>query len=76
MNKHPNFPHQDQILSSKELEQLTGLKRRFWESRRIKGDSPPFIRISDKCIRYRWGDVLQWFEQRMRKSTSDQGVEQ
>lgn len=71
---HPlNFPHPNQFLSSKELEKFTGLTSRFWESRRITGDSPPFVRLSAKAVRYRWGDVAQWLEQRLRKSTSDQG---
>jgi predicted DNA-binding transcriptional regulator AlpA len=71
MDNHPNFPHPHQLLSSKELEKFTGLTPRFWESRRITGDSPPFIRISAKAVRYRWSDVSKWLEQRLCTSTKD-----
>lgn len=67
------FPHQDQLLTTKELEKFTTLTTRFWEHRRLSGDTPPFIRISDKCVRYLWGDVCKWLENKKRNSTSDQG---
>ncbi len=66
-------PHPDQLVSTKELEVLTGLTSRFWEARRLTGDTPPFIRISARAVRYRWGNVQQWLNARIRTSTSDQG---
>ena len=72
-HNHSNFPHPSQFVSAKELEKLTGMTQRFWESRRITGDTPPFVRLSAKAVRYRWGDVQQWLEKRIRTSTSDQG---
>ncbi|MBY0463119.1 MAG: AlpA family transcriptional regulator [Alphaproteobacteria bacterium] len=71
-NNHTNFPHPSQFLSAKELEKFTGMTRRFWESRRITGDTPPFVRISPRAVRYRWSDVQEWLEKRLRTSTSDQ----
>ena len=68
-----NFPHPEQLVSSRDLEKLTNLSRRFWESRRLSGDSPPFVRLSAKAVRYRWGDVQHWLEKRLRTSTSDKG---
>jgi predicted DNA-binding transcriptional regulator AlpA len=73
MDNHSNFPHPNQFLSAKDLERFTGMTQRFWESRRMTGDTPPFIRLSAKAVRYRWGDVQEWLEKRLRTSTSDQG---
>jgi len=72
MNLQTDFPHASQLLSSKDLEKFTGLTQRFWESRRLTGDTPPFVRLSPRAIRYRWGDVQEWLEKRLRTSTSDQ----
>lgn len=59
VNKHP-LAHPDQYVGTEELAKLTGLTKRFWEARRMSGDSPPFIRISKSTVRYRWGDVQEW----------------
>jgi hypothetical protein len=67
------LPHADQYLKTGDLEKYTPYKKRFWEARRISGDSPPFIRISSRAVLYRWGDVVSWLEGRTRKSTSDNG---
>ena len=65
--------NQNLFLSTDEVVRRTGLSKRFWESRRITGDTPPFIRISARAVRYRWDDVSKWIEARIRTSTSDQG---
>lgn len=59
----------NQLLSTSELTKLTHLSKRFWECRRISGDTPPFIRISSKSVRYRWGDVQKWLEKRIKSNT-------
>lgn len=76
MKYDATFPHPDQLLSGADLVKLTHLTTRFWESRRLSGDGPPFIRISAKAVRYRWGDVQQWLEKRVRTSTKDEGESQ
>lgn len=68
-----HFPHPDQLLSTEELERYTGLSKRFWEARRISGDGPPYISISKRAVRYRWGDVWDWLQKRRRNNTSDRG---
>lgn len=65
--------NQNLFLTTDEVVKRTGLSKRFWESRRITGDSPPFIRISTRAVRYRWDDVSKWLEARLRTSTKDQG---
>lgn len=67
------FLPQDTLLTTEEVAKRTGFTRRFWEARRLAGDTPPFIRISGRAIRYRWEDVEKWLADRVRTSTSDQG---
>ena len=40
---------------------------------RQTGDGPPFVRISSRCIRYTRFKCRNWYEARLRKSTSDPG---
>lgn len=67
------FLPQDTLLTTEEIAERTGFTRRFWEQRRLSGDTPPFIRISGRAVRYRWNDVEKWLGERIRTSTSDQG---
>jgi len=55
------FPHPDQYIDTKDLVKYTKISKRFWESRRLSGDSPSYIKI-DRIVRYRWGDVVAWLE--------------
>lgn len=44
--------------------------------KRMRGDGPPFIKLGptkQASVRYRRSDVEEWLNQRMRRSTSDQG---
>jgi predicted DNA-binding transcriptional regulator AlpA len=47
---------------------------RFLQERRRRGNGPPFVQISSRCIRYRPEDIEAWAEERLRTSTSDQGA--
>ncbi len=49
------------------------LTPRSMQGMRQRGDGPPFIRISARCIRYRRVDLRAWADARMRSSTSDPG---
>ena len=71
-----SFPHTDQLVSEKDLYVYTGLTPRFWQDRRRTGESPPYIRVSEKCIRYRWGDVFQWLEKKKCMNTCEQDMPQ
>ena len=66
------FPHPDQLLSTIDLVKYTGLSRRFWEGRRFSGDSPPYLSISNRSVRYRWGDVWDWLQQKTRNNAAQQ----
>ena len=64
-------PDLDQIVDTKDLERLTGFTRRFWEVRRISGDTPPYIKLSARAVRYRWGDVVDWLDSKKCTGTKD-----
>lgn len=72
-NMTQHFSPQDTLLSTEELAQRTGFTQRFWEGRRLSGDTPPFLRLGCRAVRYRWSDVSKWLADRVRTSTSDHG---
>jgi hypothetical protein len=61
------------LLTEAEAADSIGLTPRFLQERRRTGDSPPFVRISARCIRYRPEDLQRWAESHLRTSTSDGG---
>ena len=67
--------HVDPLALLTEADAAEPLKftRRFLQARRVRGDGPPFVRISARAIRYRRADILAWIEARVRTSTSDTG---
>lgn len=67
------FSPQEILLTTEQVAKRTGLTPRFWESRRLSGDTPPFIRLGHRVVRYRWNDVEKWLAARVCTSTSDQG---
>ncbi|MFH1742169.1 MAG: DNA-binding protein [bacterium] len=40
---------------------------------RHRGGGPQFVKISSRAVRYRKCDLLTWVEERLRRSTSDNG---
>lgn len=73
MNNNIEFPHAEQFVSTEDLEKHTHLTKRFWEARRISGDTPPYVCISKRAVRYRWGDVVDWLNKKMCNNTADAG---
>jgi predicted DNA-binding transcriptional regulator AlpA len=39
---------------------------------RMRGDGPPFIKVSERAIRYTDAALMQWMKSRQRLSTSEQ----
>jgi predicted DNA-binding transcriptional regulator AlpA len=62
--------HPDSLLRPEDAAELLGLSSRWLELRRLKGDGPPFVRVSPKCVRYRMGDLQAWIAARRRKDTA------
>jgi predicted DNA-binding transcriptional regulator AlpA len=60
-----------QLLTEKEAAKLLGMTPRFLQARRVRGNGPPFIRISSRAIRYRVSDLESWVRDRLRTSTAE-----
>ncbi|MEW6238891.1 MAG: helix-turn-helix domain-containing protein [Candidatus Omnitrophota bacterium] len=59
------------VLTTLEAARILHLSRRTLESLRIRGGGPRFVRISNRCVRYRPEDISQWLEERSRFNTSE-----
>jgi predicted DNA-binding transcriptional regulator AlpA len=71
------IPELDELITAEELEKITKISTKTWSNRRISGDSPPFIQFAKGgSIRYRWGDVQEWLNERKCTSTSDESYQQ
>ena len=52
-----------------------GFTARALQNWRYGGGGPKFIRVNQRCVRYRRVDLREWSEARLRTSTSDTGQE-
>lgn len=59
------------LLTEKEVADYLGFSIRTVQKWRLIGSGPPFIRASTRAVRYRYSDLKQWLETRVRNSTSD-----
>ncbi len=67
-------PHWFELIDEATAAEFLDLKPRTlqdWRQRSSTG--PPFVRISNRCVKYRRIDLRAWSEVRLRKSTSDSG---
>ena len=53
------------LWNSDETARHLGVDRRTLQAWRTRGVGPAFIRISNRCVRYRSDDVLAWLEGRV-----------
>lgn len=59
----------DVYVSERILAERTGTTARMWQALRQKGEGPPFVRLSARCVRYQWGAVQQWLAERTKTRT-------
>lgn len=64
---------QTQLLTTTQAAQLLGLSKAFLERDRWAGAKVPFIKISERAVRYRLEDLETYIQSRIRLSTSDTG---
>ena len=64
---------QTYLLNTTEAANFLGLSKAFLERDRWAGAKVPFIKISERAVRYRLQDLEKYIESRIRKSTSDSG---
>jgi predicted DNA-binding transcriptional regulator AlpA len=80
MNQDTNPTHAPPLLAAPLLVNeagaaaLLGLKPRTLTEWRMLGTGPAYVRISNRCIRYRLSDLDAWAAERVRTSTSDPGA--
>lgn len=65
---------QTQLLNTTQAAQFLGLSKAFLERDRWAGAKVPFIKISDRAVRYRLQDLENYIQSRVRMSTSDTGT--
>jgi len=61
------------LLDEREAAAAYGLSPRTMQVWRARGEGPPHVRISNRCVRYRLSDLEAWAADRLRSSTSDPG---
>jgi predicted DNA-binding transcriptional regulator AlpA len=60
------------LLTAKEASRLLKVSVSWMSKSRMRGDGPPYIRISPRSIRYAEAALIQWMKSRQRLSTSEQ----
>ncbi len=68
---HRTEPNPDALLDEKRVAQFLNLNHRTLQQWRLRGTGPRFIRISSRCVRYRYRDLLAWIDERVRTSTAE-----
>jgi hypothetical protein len=66
-------PELTPLLTEKQAATLLGFKPSALQAWRLRGDGPPFVKISARAVRYRRRDLETFVEERLRVSTSDTG---
>jgi predicted DNA-binding transcriptional regulator AlpA len=61
----------DDLLTTKQVAAWFGASEQWFEIGRVKNYGPPFIRMSERIVRYRRDDVVKWLKQRAHTCTSD-----
>ncbi|MES9933551.1 MAG: helix-turn-helix domain-containing protein [Candidatus Sedimenticola sp. PURPLELP] len=62
------------LLTTKEAALLLGVSMAFLERDRWAGARIPFIKVGSRAVRYREQDLIEYIDNQVRRSTSDQGV--
>jgi hypothetical protein len=63
--------HPDQILTTEQLAEWLEVSTQFVKASRRTGLGPPFVRVDERNVRYRCGDVLEWLKARTYRSTAE-----
>ena len=62
-------------INETEAARFVGFTVRALQGWRYGGGGPLFVRVNQRCVRYRRVDLREWSEARLRTSTSDPGQE-
>ena len=61
------------LINEKTAADYLGMTGRWMQAKRQHGGGPIFVRISQRCIRYRRIDLKEYADRQLRLSTSDSG---
>lgn len=61
------------LLNTNEAARFLGVSKYYLERDRWRGAEIPFVKIGNRIVRYRKGDLEDYILRRMRHSTSDRG---
>ena len=59
------------LLTEKEAAALLNVTPSCLQAWRYRGEGPPFIKISARCVRYRWIDLQLWIDGGRFSNTSE-----
>jgi predicted DNA-binding transcriptional regulator AlpA len=62
----------ERLLTPKEAAHFLRVSLSWLAKVRMRGDGPPYIRVSPRSIRYTEAALIQWMKLRQRLSTSEQ----
>lgn len=61
----------DRLINENEAAFFVGYTIRALQGWRVKGGGPMFVRVSGRSIRYRRRDLIDWAEERLKRTTSE-----
>ena len=61
----------EQLLRQDEVAKILDVSPRTLEAWRHRGGGPRYLKLTERCIRYRRRDLLEWVEARLCDSTSE-----
>ena len=56
----------DNLLTTKQVAKWLGMSDQWLEIGRGKGYGPPYVRLSERGVRYKRSDVINWLKERSR----------
>ena len=59
------------LLNEVRAAEFLSVNPRTLQQWRLRGGGPQFVKISTRCVRYRYADLIGWMEARLRSSTSE-----
>jgi predicted DNA-binding transcriptional regulator AlpA len=63
----------NRILSTTEAAKVIGLSPRTLPGLRLRGEGPPFIKLSGRRVGYLESDLTTWIQSQRRRSTCESG---
>lgn len=61
------------LINEHEMAKFLNLSVRSLQNYRYRGGGPNFVRIANRCVKYRRADGRAWVESKLRSSTADPG---